>query len=243
MPYLILSIIIQLALVVHILKTGRSMTWVFIVMFFPVVGTAAYIIVELLPEWTNSRSGAQMRRRLSNLADPDRNRKSASRRFAVADTVQNTIVLAGECLAKEKHAEAEELYRRAMRGLHADDPVLLYGLARARFGLGNFAGTIEALDLLKEKHPDQTSSDGHLLYARAKEQLGDSDEAIREYESLVGYYAGPEPACRLGAILKARGRTDEAHALFQKVINESRIAGRHYNSIHREWVEMARREA
>jgi hypothetical protein len=31
--------------------------------------------------------------------------------------------------------------------------------------------------------------------------------------------------------------------LFQKVINESRIAGRHYNSIHREWVEMARREA
>jgi hypothetical protein len=211
------------------MKTGRPVTWVFIVMFFSIVGVAAYVIVELLPEWTNSRSGVQMRRRLSKLADPDRNLKSASQRLAVADTVQNTILLAAECLAKEKYTEAEELYRRAMRGLHADDPVLLYGLARARFGLGNFAGTIEALDLLKEKHPEQTSGDGHLLYARAKEQLG--------------YYAGPEPACRLGAMLKERGRTDEAQALFQKVINQSRIAGRHYNSIHREWVEMARREA
>lgn len=242
MPYLILSLVIQLSLVVHIIRTGRNMTWVFIVLFFPLVGTLAYVIVELLPEWTGSRRGVTVRRRLAKLANPDRGLRQATQNFAVADTVQNTIVLAEECLAKERYAEAAELYQRAMRGVHEDDPVLLLGLARAKFGLGDAAGTVAALDLLKERHPEHTSAEGHLLYARAREALGETGAALIEYESLVGYYSGPEPACRLAAILKRQGRNAEAQQLFQKVINESRIAGRHYNTIHKEWVEMARRE-
>ncbi len=242
MALLILSVVIQLSLVVHIIKTGRNMTWVFVVLFFPLVGTLAYVIVELLPEWTGSRSGVTLRRKLARLASPDRGLKQASERFAVADTVQNTIVLAEECLAKERYAEAAELFQRARRGVHEDDPVLLFGLARAKFGLGDAAGTVAALDLLKERHPEHTSPEGHLLYARAREALGDIGAAVLEYEALVGYYSGPEPACRLGAILKQQGRHAEAQALFQKVINESRIAGRHYNTLHKDWVEMARRE-
>src|SRR5688572_9976023 len=243
MPYFIASIIVQLALVIHILKTGRTMSWVFIVLFFPVVGALAYVIVELLPEWTNSRSGVSVKRKLSKLANPDRNLQAASQQLAVADTVQNLMQLAEECMAKGRFEEAKDLYQRALRGMHEDDPVLLLGLARARFGSGDAAGTVQTLDLLKARNPEHTSSDGHLLYAKAKEQLGELAAAVEEYESLVGYYAGPEPACRLATIYKSQGRTTEAQALFQKVIVQSRIAGRHYNTIHKEWVEMARREA
>src|SRR6187402_1303907 len=98
MPYLILSLVIQLALVVHIIKTGRNMTWVFIVLFFPFIGTLAYVIVELLPEWSNSRSGVTARRKLTRLANPDGSFKNASRNFEVADTAQNAIRLAAEYL-------------------------------------------------------------------------------------------------------------------------------------------------
>lgn len=244
MPKLIvLSLIIQLALVIHIVKTGRAMTWIFIVLFFPLVGTLAYLIVEALPEWTGSRAGRQARRKLVKLANPDRELKAATQNFEVADTVQNAMVLAGECLAKERYAEAKELYERAMRGVHADDPALQLGLAQACFGLGDAAGAVQALDLLKERHPDHTSGDGHLLYARAKEKLGDIGAAVYEYESLLDYYAGPEPACRLAGLYKIQGRTDDARALFAKVLAQSRIAGRHYNTLHKEWVEMARRES
>jgi hypothetical protein len=236
-------VIVQLALVIHILKTGRSTTWVFIVLFFPLVGALAYVIVELLPEWTNSRSGVSVKRKLAKLANPDRNLQAASQQLAVADTVQNAMQLAEECMAKGRFEEARDLYQRALRGLHEDDPVLLLGLARARFGAGDAVGTVETLDLLKARNPGHTSGDGHLLYAKAKEQLGELTAAIEEYEALVGYYAGPEPACRLAGIYKSQGRTAEAQALFQKVIVQSRIAGRHYNSIHKEWVDMAKREA
>lgn len=243
MPIFILSILIQLALVVHILKTGRNMMWIFLVLFVPLIGPLAYLIVELLPEWTSSRSGVTLRRKLAKLANPDGSLQSASHKLAVADTAQNALVLAGECLAKERFEEARDLYQRALRGVHEDDPVLLLGLARAKFGLGDAAGTVATLDFLKSRNPHHTSPEGHLLYARAREKLGELDAAVREYESLVGYYSGPEPACRLGAILKQQGRTAEAQALFRKVINESRIAGRHYNTLNKEWVEMARREA
>lgn len=242
MPFLILSLLVQLALVIHIVKTGRNMTWIFVVLFFPLVGTLAYVIVELLPEWTGSRTGVTMRRKLAKLANPHRGLKQATENFAVADTVQNTIALAEQCLAKERYAEAAELYQRALRGVHEDDPVLLLGLARAKSGMGDAAGTVATLDLLRERNPGHSSPEGHLLYARAREALGEVGAAILEYEALVGYYSGPEPACRLAAILQRQGRDAEARELFQKVVNESRIAGRHYNTLHREWVEMARRE-
>jgi hypothetical protein len=242
MLFFILSFIVQVALIVHIIKTGRNTIWVFIVLFGHLIGVVAYVIVELLPEWTNSRSGASMRRRLARLANPDRDLRNASRNFEVADTAQNAMALAEECLVKERYAEARDLYQRALRGVHEDDPVLLLGLARARFGLGDAAGAVETLDLLKQKNPEHTSPEGHLLYARAKEQLGDVAAALHEYEALTGYYAGPEPVCRLAAIYKTQGRTGEARALFQKVLAQSRISGRHYNSLYKEWVEMAKRE-
>lgn len=242
MPFFIVSLVIQVALVVHILKTGRNVSWVFIVLFFPLIGSIAYFIVELWPELTHSPTAHSARRKLAGVVNPNKDLQDASRNLAVADTVQNAMALAEECLEKQRYGEARQLYERCLRGVHADDPVALFGLARSQYGLGDFAGVVKTLDLLKERNPDHRSPDGHLLYAKALEQLGSTDAAIHEYDVLTTYYAGPEPACRLGAILKARGKADEARALFQRVVNESAIAGKHYNALHKEWVAMARRE-
>ena len=57
MPIIVISIIIQLALVVHIMKTGRNTTWVFIVLIFPLIGSLAYCIIELLPELRAPQEG------------------------------------------------------------------------------------------------------------------------------------------------------------------------------------------
>lgn len=243
MPFFIVSLLFQVVLVVHIMKTGRNFYWVYIVMFFPGVGPLAYFIVEILPELLNGRTGRKAQRVFFKTINPDKDLRKASAAFEVADTAQNAIVLAEQLLERERFAEAKELYMRYLKGLHADDPQLLLGLARARFGLEDYRGAIQCLDDLKEKNPDYKSPDGHLLYARAKEQLGDLESAIHEYEVLAGYYSGPEPACRLGLILKSMGNLQQAQELFERVIKRSKTAGRHYNSIHKEWVALAKREA
>lgn len=243
MPFLILSLVVQLALVVHIIKTGRSMSWVFIVLFFPLIGTLAYLIVELLPEFTSSRTARRARGKIANTMDPVKRLREASLNFAASDTVQNSMALARECLEHGRHSEAVELYRRCLRGVHADDPTVLMGLAHAQLGAGDAVGVVETLDRLKEKHPDHRSAEGHLLYAKAQELLGNLDAAIEEYEALITYYPGPEPACRLAALLSGRGETAKARKLYEQVLNDSKRAGKHYNSLHKEWITLAKRAA
>ena len=242
MLFVILKYVIQLALVVHVLKTGRNIAWVFILLFFPAIGGLAYFIVELLPELTGSRTARNLGRSVTRAVNPDKDLQDAAQRLAVADTVQNAIRLADECLDKGRYAEARDLYAARLKGVHADDPALLHGLARAQFGLGEYVPTIETLDKLKEANPGFRSPEAHLLYARAQDESGHTPQAEEEYEALCGYYPGPEPFVRLGQLLKADGRTDRARELFQRVVDESRIAGKHYNTLHKDWVALAKRE-
>jgi hypothetical protein len=46
----IVSLILQVALAVHVVRTGRSMMWLFIILFFPVVGSLIYLFAEVIPE-------------------------------------------------------------------------------------------------------------------------------------------------------------------------------------------------
>ena len=242
MPLAVLSIIVQLALVVHVIKTGRNTIWVFIVVFLPLIGCLAYFIVELLPELTNTRGARNARRSLAKTVDPDKALREASEQYALARTAQNAMTLAREHLQRDNFSAAKELYERSLSGVHSDDPDLLLGLAAAHFGLAEYAATLSCLDTLKKKNPGKTGQDGHLLYARALEALGRNDDAVHEYEALVGYCSGPEPSCRLGTLLKAQGRADEARAVFESVLARSKTAGNHYNTLYRDWIALAQRE-
>jgi len=44
-------VLLQIALAVHVVRTGRPIIWVLLILFFPLVGSVIYIIAELIPEW------------------------------------------------------------------------------------------------------------------------------------------------------------------------------------------------
>jgi len=241
-PLIVISILIQLALVVHIIKTGRNTTWVFIVLIFPLIGSLAYFIVELLPELTGSRTARTAKRNIAKAINPERELRDAIDRYSVASTAQNAMRLAELYVERGNNFEAKQLYLRTLSGVHEDDPELLLGLAKAHFGLREYDDALKRLDLLKAMHPDRTSPDGHLLYARALQEAGRIPDSVKEYESLVSYYPGPEPACRYAMILKDRGDPDRARVLLEGVVKTAGRSGKHYNALHKEWVALARRE-
>ena len=60
MPALgILLVLAQITCAVHVVRTGRNYYWIYIVVFVPVVGMAAYFIAEMLPDLMNSRRTRQ----------------------------------------------------------------------------------------------------------------------------------------------------------------------------------------
>ena len=160
----------------------------------------------------------------------------------MSPTVQNKTALAQEYLAAGQPQDAVALYREALSGIHATDPALMLGLARALFTLGDTAEVLATLDRLREANPAYTSPEGHLLYARSLEMEGRTAEALSEYAALIAYYPGQEARCRYALLLQMTGRVAEARNLFEEIRKAIAYGPRHQYRAQREWYELARRQ-
>jgi hypothetical protein len=232
---------LQLLCLAHVLRTGRGCQWLFIILALPLVGCVAYFFVEILPELQHSRAARRAVRDIGAVIDPERDLREMAKRLAEADTVENRAALAEECLRHGRAAEAERLLQSCLTGVHATDHALMLGLARAQFALEDYAGACATLDRLRAAHPDLDCPDGHLLYARSKEQQGEVEQALIEYGALAGYYPGEEARCRLALLLQKTGRVAEARTQFEQVVRSVERASKLYYRAEREWYEVARR--
>ncbi|MGI9206262.1 MAG: tetratricopeptide repeat protein [Woeseiaceae bacterium] len=239
MPAFGLSLIVQIALIVHVLKTGRAYYWIFVI-FLPGVGPLVYFIVELLPELLESRRGRSAVRGIRKTLDPGADLRQRQKEHKLSGSVDATRRLAGELLESGETEKAIAHYETALTGLYEHDPDLLLGLATAQFGNEQFDYARQTLDRLIEHNPDYRSPDGHLLYARSVEACGDGDKAREEYAALVEYYAGAEARVRYGAFLESQG--DNALALneYEEIMTAADLAPRHYLIAQKHWINEAK---
>ena len=241
MPILVgLGLVIQLGFAIHAMKTGRHWYWIIIVMTIPLLGPAAYFLFELLPEIRNSRTGRKAVAEISRTIDPERGYRERFDALQINDSVENRRQLAEECMALGRYGEAVVLFERSLDGPHAQDPAILFGLARARFGLDDWQHVIDTLDRLRQHNPEFQSQDAHMLYARSLENLGRIEEARKEMEALAAYYAGPEAKARHGLMLQKAGEPDKARAQFEEI---DRLYGKRRMQMEpedRQWLDVAR---
>jgi hypothetical protein len=235
-----LSLIIQIALVVHVLKTGRAIYWIYLIMFIPVVGWVAYLIVEVLPDLSGNRRARSAIRGLRKTLDPEADIRHHQRMLQLSGSVDAARHLAGELVASGRFAEAIERYKEALTGLYEHDPDLLLGLAQAQFGNGEFANARATLDTLIEKNPDFRSADGHLLYARSVEECGDLEKAGEEYAAVAAYYSGAEAKIRYARLLEKTGKADQALSVYKDVVTAAELAPRHFRKAQKPWIAEAR---
>jgi hypothetical protein len=232
--------LIQIGLIVHVLRTGRNMYWVFILIIAPGIGGLAYVIVELLPDLMNNWRARRAFRGVRRTLDPGADIRRHQKQHKLSGSVDAARHLANELLDSGRYAEAIEHYQSVLTGLYEHDPDLMLGLARAQFGNEQFANARDTLDLLIEKNPDFKSPEGHLLYARAVEACGDDDKALDEYKVVAGGFAGAEARLRYGLILERLGDTDAALAEFEEILTAADLAPRHYRKAQREWINQAK---
>jgi len=237
--YGIVIILLQVACAVHCVRTGRAYWWLFIILFFPLVGCIVYAIVEILPDLRHH--GRRAARTVARTVDRDYDLKQQADRLALSDTVENKLKLAAECLDTGRTDEAIEIYQSCLTGMHRDDPNIMLGLAQAYFAAGRYSDTRDTLDALIKANPDFKSADGHLLFARSLEELGEVDKALDEYRALAGYFPGLEAKCRYAILLKRRGRLEEARDLFDDILRSARNFSGFYRK-EKQWVDLARQE-
>ncbi len=240
MPFVIVGGIVTLLLVYHCFKTGRDRYWIYFLMIAPGLGAAAYILIELLPDFFRSLTGRKITRKVKHSLNPGGELKKRSQDFARARSAESTHRLAEELMERRDFAEAEKLYRESRTGLFEFDPVLMQGQAQALFELGRFDETIEIMDTLINEVPDYRSQAGHLLYARAHAKAGHKDKAIEEYDVLVSYFTGPEARVRYAEYLTQIGDNEGAKQQCEQVMETVELSSRHYVRTHKEWINRAK---
>lgn len=242
MSYYILSILIQVAIVIHIIKTGRNTLWVWLVIFVPLIGALAYFVVEILPGLMGSQAAKRTASSLRRTVDPNRDLRQAHKRLAVNDSVDSRRKVADQLFEHGEYDAAIEHYTAAMTGLYSHEPLLMLGVAKAQFAKGQISEARQTLDELIANNPDFKSPEGHLLYARALEGEGNIEKALAEYASLAKYYSGAEAIYRYALLLKRGGNEEQATNLLKELLTNAELAGPVFHKEQREWIEAARRE-
>ena len=118
---------------------------------------------------------------------------------------------------------------------------LLLGLAHAHFGLGKHEAAKRSLDELIAANPDFRSTEGHLLYAKTLEALGQHDAALVEYDVLQSSYPGEEARVRRAQLLLRLERRDEARAAFEDLLRRAKAAPKYYRDKEGPWLDEAQR--
>jgi hypothetical protein len=238
----ILSLAVQAGLIVHVIKTGRNMLWIWAIALLPLVGSIAYIGVEVLPELLGGRTARRAKSGVSRIIDPDRALRRASAEVEISGNVDARRRLAEELFERSQYDPAIDVYQAGLKGIFEHDPTLLLGLARAHFAKQDFAAARAALERLAAHNPEFKSADAQLLYARTLEAQAALDEAERAYATMAPGFPGAEARLRYGLLLKRRGKLAEARRVFQDLLDGAQLGPPHYRKAQAEWLERARRE-
>lgn len=237
-----LTYFIQLLLVIHVLKTGRNRYWIWLLLFLPLIGGVAYLVVELIPEYASSITGQRTRRGVKKLIDPGAEIRAHSAAWEQSSNADNGRRYAQALLASGRAKEAEEILDQVLGGFFKTDPALMLLKAQAQFDQEQWAPCLATLEDLQKHNPDHRSPEGHLLYARALEQSGHREEAIREYRSVATYYPGARARYLLGLALKNGGHENEAVQELQTMIRDAELAPAHFRKSEKNWLDKAKRD-
>lgn len=229
--------IVQLFLIVHVLKTGRPRYWILILFFLPLVGGAAYLVVEVLPELMGGVGGQRAMRGVQQFIDPGGDVRACTQAWEQSPNAENGRRLAQALINAAKTDEALEVLASSRSGLFEDDPTLLLLEAQAHFLKQDWQRSRALLERLKASNPDFRSAEGDLLYARALEAEGKRAEAIEEYRKVAVYFPGAEARYRLATALKEHGDSTAAKSEFENLLRDAKLAPAHFRKSQQTWIK------
>jgi hypothetical protein len=238
-PAIGLSLIIAVALCVHVVKTGREMYWLFIILAFQPIGGIVYFVLHVLPDITGGSTARRLGQAAKQALDPEREYREASQAVDDSPTTGAKMRMAAAAASLGRHDEAERLYAEAAMGIHEDDPALLLGRARALIELDRAAEALPLLDRLGEQGEAGRTPQAAMAMGRAYHALGRDTEADTALQWAAGRMPGLEGLARYAAFLAATGRRTEAEDAMAEIDKRAAKATSHFRKEARHWRDFA----
>jgi hypothetical protein len=237
--YLILAVLC----IVHAYQTGQERFWIFVVLFFPFIGSLAYIGAVFVPMALSSSGTQKSLRTLRDSVNPQRYLEAAERQLAMARTPEN-LFLYGEALVDLNRFEDADVIMRELgqNPVYAEFPKFLLLCAKIDIYLHRFQEALTTLDRYREFSRSKLQGPALVLYSYAYEGLNDFDSAEAVFKETLDRIGGEELRYHYGEFLMRRGRRAEARNIFHQVVTRSEQMSRHYRSQEGQWIKKARQQ-
>ncbi|WP_291423063.1 hypothetical protein [Deinococcus sp.] len=247
LPYLLLLLRVLTALCfIHALVTRQELYWLFILGMatffggiFSTVGAVVYAVTVFFPWLGGARrqAGQAVSRGVNALKSLDVRIREASAALAESDTLQHRTDLAALQSRAGKLEEAQATLDPLLRGIYADDPLVLLSSAELDLARGKAGEAEQKLNLVDLKTSAGTRTRTLTLLAQAQEKQNlPADQTYQE--ALLGATT-EEPRARYAAYLLAQGRRDEAQALLDAMKRTEQKATSLYRRQEGEWFTLA----
>ncbi|HTU11788.1 MAG TPA: tetratricopeptide repeat protein [Allosphingosinicella sp.] len=228
MPLIIAIVALQIACAVHCARSGRGGIWIMVILVFPVAGSLAYVVMEVLPGSGVTRTVGKARAKAVQQLDPDRDLRHAREQLEVADTAANHAAYADALAARTIWLEAIQHYEKAeAKAPGGSDRRIRLKLIRALFEDGQAKRARALLEALPPSTLQSDNDRAALLLARMLEADGDSDRALAVYADVGVRLPGAEAQCREAGLLLSLGRGQEAIAPLAEVERRVKKMDRH----------------
>jgi hypothetical protein len=239
-PGLGLTLLFSLALCVHVVRTNQQMYWLFIILMgAPPIGGLVYLIAIVLPELMGGSTARRLGQAARDTLYPDREYRHARDLVEDSPTVGNRMRLAAAAASLGRHSEAEEMYREAAQGIHADDPALLLGRAKALLELNRPQDALPLLEALGGQGEVGRTPQDALAMGRAYQDLGRNAAADTALQWAAGRLPGLEGIARYAVFLAQTGRKAEADEALAEIDKRCAKATAHFRKEAKAWRDFA----
>jgi hypothetical protein len=238
-PALGLSLVFSIALCVHVVRTHQQMYWLWIILAFQPLGGLVYLLAVIAPEYLGGSKARQVSQAARQILDPQREYREATQAVEDTPTVANRARLAVAASGLGRHDEAERLYADALRGLYAEDPLLLLGRANALIELNRPAEALPLLEALGALPNAGRTPHTALALGRAYHALGRHGEADTALRWAAAHLPGFEGMARYAVFLAETGRKDDAHEALVEINKRLAKTHSHFRKEARAWRDLA----
>jgi len=231
------SLLVQIALCIHVYKTGRPYWWIWILLMGSLLGCIVYTLIEILPD---ARRNSPRLIRTSWFVPKGVRLRRAREIVDESPTVENKLALAALLSDFDRTAEAEVIASECPTGVFKNDPQVIAEVAWYKLAAGKLTEAEQLLAQADTKFNKTAKARIDLLQARVILGHRKFDAARQLLESLVPTSLGEEPRYYLGLCLLRMGRRDQARELLTDITRKYRKGGAIWRRAEKNWFKAAK---
>jgi hypothetical protein len=224
---------VQICCALHAYNRGKDRFWFFVILIFPVLGSAIYFFTEVVPELRRTGQLQQWVEKIPWLFGREIER--LEEKYSDVPTTQNAIELASAHVRDGNFTRAIQLYRESLKEHHQNDDSILRLLAEALTEKKDWEGLIDVAIDLRRLLKGSEINDAIRWEAIALDGLDRFEEAEPRYLHVIDHCGSEEMRFRLALMLTRQDRATEARDHFETLKSNIRRGNSDYRRKNRKW--------